>query len=97
MDVAARLRQLRVPHEFEYLTEDGLFSIDLALQGPRGPLAIEVDGPYHFTINTQQPTGSTIIRCAADPVSPAQGCSRLLLVLHAALCGRQQMPCLKSR
>ena len=27
-------------------------------------LAMEVDGPYHFTHNTQQPMGHTLIRCA---------------------------------
>ena len=27
-------------------------------------VAIEVDGPYHFTVNTQQPLGNTLIRRA---------------------------------
>ena len=69
MDVAARLRQLRVPHDYEHLTRDGLFSIDLAVDSPQGPVAIEVDGPYHFTINTQQPLGSTIVRSAPRQAS----------------------------
>ncbi len=30
----------------------------------RAQLAMEVDGPYHFTHNTQQPMGHTLIRCA---------------------------------
>ncbi|KAK9908644.1 hypothetical protein WJX75_000861 [Coccomyxa subellipsoidea] len=62
IDVSKVLRELNVAHDFEYVTEDGLFSLDIALRGPRGPVAIEVDGPYHFTLNTRQPLGSTLIR-----------------------------------
>ncbi len=68
MDVSQMLRDMGVAHDFEYVTEDGLFSLDIATAGPRGPVAIEVDGPYHFTLNTRQPLGSTLIRCA--PAGP---------------------------
>ena len=44
--------------------QDGLFSLDIALRGPRGRVAVEVDGVYHFTLNTRQPTGATLIRSA---------------------------------
>ncbi|KAG1679152.1 hypothetical protein FOA52_000507 [Chlamydomonas sp. UWO 241] len=37
----------------EHLTDDGLFSIDIAVQLPGGQkLAVEVDGPTHFLRNT---------------------------------------------
>jgi len=26
-------------------------------------VVVEVDGPYHFAINTRHPTGATLIRC----------------------------------
>lgn len=45
------------------MPQDGLFSLDIALMGPHGRVAVEVDGPYHFTLNTRQPTGATLIRC----------------------------------
>lgn len=38
-----------VPHEIEYLTQDNLFSVDIALRGRK--VAIEVDGPSHFFAN----------------------------------------------
>lgn len=62
MDVSEKLHFMGIPHEDEFVTEDGLFSIDVAVTGPGGPVAIEVDGPYHFTINTLNPLGSTLIR-----------------------------------
>ncbi|KAK9846558.1 hypothetical protein WJX81_006537 [Elliptochloris bilobata] len=61
-DVSATLNFMGVPHSVEYETEDGLFSLDIVVHGPRGRVAIEVDGPFHFTINTRQPTGPTLIR-----------------------------------
>ena len=63
MDVSEKLTFMGIAHEDEKLTEDGCFSIDIALEGPRGPVAIEVDGPYHFTVNTFNPLGPTLIRC----------------------------------
>ena len=44
--VSAALSGLGVAHEQEGLTEDGLFSLDLALRAER--VAVEVDGPSHF-------------------------------------------------
>ena len=51
------------------MPQDGLFSLDIALMGPHGRVAVEVDGPYHFTLNTRQPTGATLIRVRAPAVS----------------------------
>ena len=47
-------------HELEYITADGLFSIDLAVAERR--IAIEFDGPSHFTRNTLEPLGHTRLR-----------------------------------
>jgi hypothetical protein len=46
----------------EHPTEDGLLTIDLALVRER--IAIEVDGPSHFTRNTLRPLGSMFARVA---------------------------------
>jgi hypothetical protein len=46
--------------ELEYLTEDRLFSIDIALPAER--IAVEVDGPHHFCINVRQAMGDTLSR-----------------------------------
>ncbi len=48
----------------EHLTEDGLFSMDIALLLPDGTkVAIEVDGPMHFMSNKPDvPTGATLLR-----------------------------------
>ena len=45
------LRRLGVSHELEYTMADGLFSIDLA-----------IDGQSHFTRNTLEPLGHTRLR-----------------------------------
>lgn len=50
-EVSDTLTNMGVPHEIEYITEDGLFSLDIALKGKK--LAIEVDGPSHFARNIQ--------------------------------------------
>ena len=62
MDVSEKLHFMGIAHEDEFLTEDGCFSIDIVVTGPKGPVAIEVDGPYHYTVNTLNPLGSTLIR-----------------------------------
>ena len=62
MDVSEKLHLMGIAHEDEFLTEDGCFSIDIVVSGPKGPVAIEVDGPYHYTVNTLNPLGSTLIR-----------------------------------
>jgi hypothetical protein len=38
-----------VPHELEFLTEGGLYSLDIALKGRK--ICIEADGPTHYSIN----------------------------------------------
>ena len=55
------LRRLGIPHDLEYLTADGLFSIDLAIVDRR--IAIEFDGPSHFSIDTLERLGHT---CQCD-------------------------------
>ncbi len=49
-----------MPHELEYITADGLFSINLAVVDRR--IALEFDGPSHFTRNTLEPLGHTRLR-----------------------------------
>jgi very-short-patch-repair endonuclease len=58
--VGESLRRLGVSHELEYITADGLFSIDLAVVDRR--IALEFDGPSHFTRNTLEPLGHTRLR-----------------------------------
>jgi very-short-patch-repair endonuclease len=60
--VADSLRRLRIPHELEHTTANGLFSIDLAVVDRR--IAIEFDGPSHFTRNTLEPLGHTRLRAS---------------------------------
>lgn len=61
--VSAVLAALGVEHQNEFLAEEGLFSVDIAVLGGSSTqqqaqqqlkLAIEVDGPLHFTSNTMQ-------------------------------------------
>ena len=54
-DVSTALSSLNIAHENEFLTEDHLFSIDIALKEQK--VAIEVDGPYHFAANTHARLG----------------------------------------
>jgi len=63
-DVSLVLRGLGVDHTVEFGVADGLFSVDIAVdRSPAGPrVAIEVDGPYHFMVNANHPTGATILR-----------------------------------
>jgi very-short-patch-repair endonuclease len=58
--VGESLRRLGVSHKLEYITADGLFSIDLAVVDQR--IALEFDGPSHFTRNTLEPLGHTRLR-----------------------------------
>ncbi len=53
---------MRIPHANEYLTEGGLFSVDIAILGSSKKVAIEVDGPAHFTSNTLEPMGPSLLR-----------------------------------
>ena len=59
-EVGESLRRLGISHELEYTTADGLFSIDLAITDRR--IALEYDGPSHFTTNTLEPLGHTRLR-----------------------------------
>lgn len=59
-EVSRMLFSMGIRHKVEYLTEDGLFSIDVALPDER--IALEVDGPHHFIKNTLKPFGDTIMR-----------------------------------
>ena len=58
MQVSDAVSMLGLSHDNEYVTEDGLFSVDIALRGRQ--IALEVDGPFHFTVNTLAPTGMNI-------------------------------------
>jgi hypothetical protein len=60
LDFRDTLNRLGIPHELEHTTADGLFSIDIAIADRR--IAIEVDGPSHFTTNTLEPMGHTLLR-----------------------------------
>ena len=59
-EVEGSLHRLGIPHELEHITADGLYSIDLAIVDRR--IAIEFDGPSHFTRNTLEPLGRTRLR-----------------------------------
>lgn len=61
-DVSRVLHSMGVPHEVEKLASNGYLSLDIFLESPSGPVALEVDGPTHFTINTSKPLGSTVLR-----------------------------------
>lgn len=62
------LDAMGVPHENEYPWASSVRRIDIAiLSRPSGArlerrIALEVDGPAHFTVNTLQPTGPTLVR-----------------------------------
>lgn len=59
-DVSSHLNNILVTHTIEHVTDDGAFSIDIALSEEK--IAIEVDGPHHFTANTKAPLGETMAR-----------------------------------
>lgn len=54
-DVARVLTSMGLSHTIEQLTDDSLFSVDIALAGEK--VAVEVDGPHHFTANGQRSLG----------------------------------------
>jgi very-short-patch-repair endonuclease len=54
------LRRLGISHELEYNIADGLYSINFAMVERR--IALEFDGPSHFTRNTLEPLGHTRLR-----------------------------------
>ncbi|BDA49701.1 probable RAP domain-containing protein, chloroplastic [Coccomyxa sp. Obi] len=59
-DVSAVLWSLGVAHKNNDVTADGLFCVDIALDG--GKVIIEVDGPTHFSVNSRRPLGRTVAR-----------------------------------
>jgi hypothetical protein len=59
-EVMDSLGRLGYAHEVEYVTADGFFSIDIAIAASK--IAIEIDGPSHFTANTLEPLGHTRFR-----------------------------------
>ncbi len=59
-EVGESLHRLGIPHELEYVTADGLFSIDLAIVDRH--VALEFDGPSHFARNTLEPLGHMRLR-----------------------------------
>jgi hypothetical protein len=61
--VCSVLTSMGVIHHVEQLTEDGLFSIDVAIFGANGvKIALEVDGPFHFSVNARSLLGRTVAR-----------------------------------
>ncbi|CAL5220538.1 g2573 [Coccomyxa viridis] len=59
-DVSRVLWTLGVAHKNNELTSDGLFCVDIALEGEN--VIIEVDGPSHFSVNSRRPLGRTVAR-----------------------------------
>jgi hypothetical protein len=59
-EVGESLRRLGISHELEYITADGLFSIDLAIVDRR--IALEFDGPSHFHTDALEPRCHTRLR-----------------------------------
>ena len=56
---AASLKQIGVPNQLEYRTEQTAdLSIDIAV--PQHRLAIEVDGPWHFAMNSRRRLGASL-------------------------------------
>ncbi|KAL0053862.1 hypothetical protein WJX82_000155 [Trebouxia sp. C0006] len=61
-DVSDVIAAMQIEHQMEYLAEDGIFSVDVAVIRDDQKVAVEVDGPYHYTLNTHQPLGHTLLR-----------------------------------
>jgi hypothetical protein len=66
-DVGERLDELGVVYNTEVLVEEGTASVDIEFtffsnDGKEIKVAIEVDGPFHYTINSLQHTGPTRMR-----------------------------------
>lgn len=58
-DLSQTLLTLGVAHRKEVMSDDNVFSLDIVLAGHR--VAVEADGPYHFTVNTKRPTGESFL------------------------------------
>lgn len=62
-DVSNALLLAGIPNSMEWLTEDGLFSIDIAFQVDGQPVAVEVDGSHHYTNSMPQiPLSEVLVR-----------------------------------
>lgn len=62
-DVSAALLVAGIPNSMEWLTDDGLFSIDIAFQVDGQPVAVEVDGSHHYTNSTPHiPLSEVLVR-----------------------------------
>ncbi|GLC42995.1 hypothetical protein PLESTM_001410800 [Pleodorina starrii] len=71
-EVSEALNGLGLSHTVERLLDDGDFSIDLAVEVEVKVeleveqhflrIAVEADGPWHFTSNSRQPLGTTLCR-----------------------------------
>ncbi|KAL4515162.1 hypothetical protein Ndes2526A_g09534 [Nannochloris sp. 'desiccata'] len=59
-EVSRTLNAMKITHTLEHLTDDGLFSVDLCI--PEDRIAIEVDGPHHFTRNSLRPMADMFTR-----------------------------------
>lgn len=75
--VSAALTSLGIPHQNEVITPDGLFSVDIVLEGP-SHMAIEVDGPQHFACNTLKELGKTL-----SPISSVAICFCAMVQLRS--------------
>jgi len=60
-EVSQAFHELNWEHHMEY-EADQLYSLDLMLESKSQKIAIEADGPMHFTVNTQQPIGPFLLR-----------------------------------
>lgn len=67
--VSRALSAMGLPHDCEVVTEDGLFSVDIMLR--EQGIIVEVDGPTHYTYNSQQRLGAYV--CTA-PLGPSSVC-----------------------
>eukprot|EP00775_Hariotina_reticulata_P012456 gene12456-12592_t len=62
-DVSVALLLAGIPNLMEWLTDDGLLSIDIAFQVDGQPVAVEVDGSHHYTNSIPQlPLSEVLIR-----------------------------------
>ena len=66
--VSSTLKAMGVSHELEAKTQDSLFSVDIMLRGPR--VVLEVEGPWHYTINSNHKLGAPCWLCA--PCRPSR-------------------------
>lgn len=58
--VSKTLWDLGIKHTTQHITADGLFCVDIALEGEQ--VVIEVDGPDSFSINSYRPLGHMVGR-----------------------------------